>query len=231
MQVEKKGNGLKVTTSLLCFETKAKTLCLHAATWAWSLITPRCSRLGGVKSEGSCPLLPWAVLSCTGLRPQRHDRTVTQDQMLHLFMLLEIQRMGLICFTQKTCCRGLCSSMNLVKCVCSVCVCVACEHAEGKSLSDWYSTTALAPGVLWKRVIKHLLVYDPFFTDKKLGLCQLVSQRHRCSRGLTNSETLPQICWWFIQYLLLSHLFQWCINFYLTLIDKRAHFVFMCCHF
>ncbi len=59
MQVKKnKRNQAESYNFSALFETKAKTFCLHAATWARSLINPRCLCLWGVKSEGSCPLWP-----------------------------------------------------------------------------------------------------------------------------------------------------------------------------
>lgn len=68
---EKKENQTEsYNFSALC-KTKAKTFCLHAATWARSLINPRCSCLWGVTSEGSCPLWPRASVELYWVEDRR----------------------------------------------------------------------------------------------------------------------------------------------------------------
>lgn len=71
---------------------KAKTPCPRTATWARSLINPRCWSLRGVKSERSWPCVAPGGSSERG--PERPDRTVTTDWIIHLFSRFTFQTQG-----------------------------------------------------------------------------------------------------------------------------------------
>lgn len=88
-------------------KTKAKTFCLHASTRARPLINPRCWCLGGVKSEGSCPLWPrgstelywvddWRDLTALSPRIRRYIYSVSwKSSLFHRILMAHDDDVGL----------------------------------------------------------------------------------------------------------------------------------------